>query len=228
MNNETVEKNKKEIVQIIENTIDKGANYIIRSMPVNKHIKEILINIKQVLKEGDFSSMIKVALISSINEAKGYLNDKNSDLNNIEKMVNMAFDGGITSSINIGIDMIENTNKYGNLFCNYIEDFFVKLKGFISSKEFKSKVYLGVSKCLNKVDNFKKICDDWYNAYDNFNIESIKEIANKLNKMKKKVSFDTNCINENSMIQNVTELVSRNKKKLTSTQFAICAEVEKI
>lgn len=228
MNNEIIEKNKKEIVQIIENTIDKGANYIIRSMPVNKHIKELLTNTKQALKEGDLTSVIKVALISSINEARGYLNDKSDSLSNIEEMVNMAFDGGITSSINVGIDMIENTKKYGNLFYNYIEDFFSKLKGFVTSKEFKSKVYLGVSKCLNKVDNFKKICSDWYNAYDDFNIDSIKEIATKLNKMKTKVSFDTNCINENSIIQNVTELVSRNKKKLTSTQFAICAEVEKI
>lgn len=228
MNNEIVEKNKKEIIRIIENTIDKGANYIIRSMPVNKHIKEILVNIKQVLNDGDLSSVIKVALVSSINEAKGYLNDKNNDLNNIENMVNMAFDGGITSSINIGIDMIENTKKYGHLFYNYIEDFFVNLKGFIVSKEFKNKVYCGVSKCLNKVDNFKKICSDWYNAYDDFNIDSIKEIATKLNKMKAKVSFDTSCMNENSIIQNVTELVSRNKKKLTSTQFAICTEVEKI
>lgn len=227
MNNEVIEKNKKEIIQIIENTIDKGANYIIKSMPVNKHIKEILINVKQALKESDFSNVIKVALISSINEAKGNFK-LNSDLNNIEDMVDLAFDGGITSSLKIGIDMIENTKKYGNLFYNYIEDFFLNLKGFIVSKEFKSKVYLGVSKCLNKVDNFKKVCSDWYSAYDNFNIDSIKEIATKLNKMKGKVSFDTNCMNENSIIQNVTELVSRNKKKLTSTQFVICAEVEKI
>lgn len=227
MNNEIIEKNKKEIIQIIENTIDKGANYIIKSMPVNKHIKEILISVKQALKESDFSNVIKVALISSINEAKGSLK-LNNDLNNIEDMVDLAFDGGITSSLKIGIDMIENTKKYGNLFYNYIEDFFLNLKGFIVSKEFKSKVYLGVSKCLNKVDNFKKVCSDWYSAYDSFNIDSIKEIATKLNKMKGKVSFDTNCMNENSIIQNVTELVSRNKKKLTSTQFAICAEVEKI
>lgn len=228
MNNEIIEKNKKEITQIIENTIDKGANYIIRSMPVNKHIKEILINTKQALKEESLTGVIKVALVSSINEAKGFLNEKGNDLNNIEEMVNLAFDGGVTSSINVGIDMIENTKKYGNLFYNYIEDFFVKLKGFVTSKEFKSKVYLGVSKCMNKVDNFKQICSDWYDAYDDFNIDSIKEIATKLNKMKGKVSFDSNCINENSIIQNVTELVSRNKKKLTSTQFAICAEVEKI
>ncbi len=228
MNNEIMEKNKKEIVQIIEKTIDKGANYIIKSMPINKHIKEILIDIKQCLKEDDFINVIKVALVSSIKEGKEYLGIKDKNLSNIENMVDIAFNGGITTSINLGVDIIENTKKYGHLFYNYIEDFFVNLKRFISSKEFKNKVYCGVSKCLNKVDDFKKTCSDWYEAYDSFNIDSIKEIATKLNKMKGKVSFDTNCINENSIIQNVTELVSRNKKKLTGTQFAICAEVEKI
>ena len=46
--------------------------------------------------------------------------------------------------------------------------------------------------------------------------------------MKKKVSFDNNCVSENTIIQNVTELVSRENKKLTSLQFDICSNVEKI
>ena len=64
--------------------------------------------------------------------------------------------------------------------------------------------------------------------YDKFDLKDIKDIAGKLNKLKKKVSFDNNCISENSIIQNVTELVSRKKGKLTQTQFDICKNLEKI
>ena len=72
------------------------------------------------------------------------------------------------------------------------------------------------------------MCNDWYDAYDKFDLNNIKEIAGKLNKMRKKVSFDSNCISENTIIQNVTELVSRKNGKLTQTQFDICKNLEKI
>lgn len=49
-----VEKNKEELMNIILNIIDKGANYVIKGMPVNEHIKEVLIDVKKVLKQGDF------------------------------------------------------------------------------------------------------------------------------------------------------------------------------
>ena len=42
-----IEKNKEEIQNIILSIIDKGANYVIKGMPVNKHIKEVLIEIKK-------------------------------------------------------------------------------------------------------------------------------------------------------------------------------------
>ena len=78
------------------------------------------------------------------------------------------------------------------------------------------------------MDNFKELCNDWYDAYDNFNLKDIGDIAGKLNKMKTKVQFDTNCINENTIIQNMTELVNRRKKKLTPFQLDICSNLEEI
>ncbi len=228
MNKEEIEINKNEIAEIVINILDKGSNYIIKSMPINEHIKEILCNVKVALKEKDFKNMVKVAISSSITEGAQALGVRKEGISSIEEMIDASFEGGITKSINIGVDMIEQVKKYGNLFYNYIEDFFTRLRGFIDSKEFKNKVYSCVSKCLNKVDNFKEMCNDWYDAYDEFNISSLKEIASKLNKMKGQVGFDQNCISENSIIQNITEFVSKNNKKLTKTQFDIYSELEKV
>ena len=199
--NEEIEKNKEEVINIISNILDKGSNYVIKSMPINSHIKEILIDVKKVIKDKEFSQILKVAV---------------------------SFNGGLTNAINLGIDVISVAKKYGNIFGNYIEDFFSNLKNFVSSTEFKKKVYNSINKCIDKVDNFKELCNDWYDAYDNFNLKDIGDIAGKLNKMKTKVQFDTNCINENTIIQNMTELVNRRKKKLTPFQLDICSNLEEI
>ncbi len=224
----TIEKNKEEIIGIITKIISKGSNYIIRAMPVNEHIKDILSDIKGALDEGEFKNILKVAVSSSIAEGLGLIGIKEDELENIDKMIETAFEGGLAKSINIGIDMVENAKKYGHLFYNYIEDYFDNLKSFVLSKDFKAKVYTGITKCLDKVETFKDMCNEWYDAYDKFNLTDIKDIAGKLKKMKKNVSFDNSCISENTIIQNVTELVARKNKKLTKTQFDICSNLEKL
>ncbi len=226
--NEEIEKNKEEVINIISNILDKGSNYVIKSMPINSHIKEILIDVKKVIKDKEFSQILKVAVSSSIKEGMEISKVSEKNIKEIGKIVDTAFNGGLTNAINLGIDVISVAKKYGNIFGNYIEDFFSNLKNFVSSTEFKKKVYNSINKCIDKVDNFKELCNDWYDAYDNFNLKDIGDIAGKLNKMKTKVQFDTNCINENTIIQNMTELVNRRKKKLTPFQLDICSNLEEI
>lgn len=223
-----VEKNKEEVLDMINNVIDKGANYVIKSMPVNTHIKDILLDVKKVIKDKEFSQILKVALTSSINEGLNAIGVSDEDLKEINKVVDTALQGGLTNSINIGLDIVSTAKKYGNIFYNYIEDFFTGLKSFISSVEFKKKLYSSLEKCLDKVDNFKELCNDWYDAYDSFNMEDIKNIAGKLNKMKNKVWFNNNCLTENTIIQNITEFVDRKKQKLTKTQFEIFSNLDEI
>ena len=154
-------------------------------MPVNEHIKDILSDIKGALDEGEYKNILKVAVSSSIAEGLGLIGIKEDELENIDKMIETAFEGGLAKSINIGIDMVENAKKYGHLFYNYIEDYFDNLKSFVLSKDFKAKVYTGITKCLDKVETFKDMCNEWYDAYDKFNLTDIKDIAGKLKKMKK-------------------------------------------
>ena len=63
-----IEKNKEKLKEILLKIINKGSNYVIRGMPINNHIKEILINTKEALKEEDFNNVIKIAITSSIKE----------------------------------------------------------------------------------------------------------------------------------------------------------------
>ena len=227
-NKQEVKRNKEELKNILIKTIDKGGNYIIKAMPVNKHIKDILSDVKECITDGEFKDIVSTAIESSLKEGKEILGLTDRELKYINKMINTAFAGGLTKNINIGVATIENVKKYGNLFYNYIEDFFESLKSYIASTGFEERVNIAVSKCLNKVDEFKKICTNWYTAYDKFDLNNISSIADKLNKMKNKVEFNDKCVSENTIIQNVTELVRQNKKKLTKNQFDICANLDKI
>lgn len=226
--NEEIEKNKEEVVSIVNNVLDKGANYVIKSMPINAHIKEVLLEIKKVIKEKEFTQILKVALSSSLKEGMETTGVREGSFKEIGQVVDTAFKGGFTNAINAGIDIVGAAKKYGNIFYNYIDEFFGKLKSFVQSIEFKKKIYSSIEKCLDKIDAFKELCNDWYDAYDTFNLKELGNIAGKLNKLKNKVSFDTNCVNENSIIQNITELVSRRKQKLTKTQLDICTNLEEI
>ena len=227
-NKQEIKRNKEEIKNILIKTIDKGGNYIIKAMPVNKHIKDILSDVKECITDGEFKDIVSTAIESSLKEGKEILGLTDRELKYINKMINTAFAGGLTKNINIGVAAIENVKKYGNLFYNYIEDFFESLKSYIASTGFEERVNIAVSKCLNKVDEFKKICSNWYTAYDKFDLNNISSIADKLDKMKNKVEFNDKCVSENTIIQNVTELVRQNKKKLTKNQFDICANLDKI
>ena len=100
-----VEKNKEELMNIILNIIDKGANYVIKGMPVNEHIKEVLIDVKKVLKQGDFLKILNTALTSSIKEGLEIAGVPEKNISEINKMVEAAFKGGLSNCINIGIDI---------------------------------------------------------------------------------------------------------------------------
>lgn len=227
-NKQEIKRNKEELKNILIKTIDKGGNYIIKSMPVNKHIKDILSDVKECITDGEFKNIVSTAIESSLKEGKEILGLTDRELKHINKMINTAFTGGLTKNINIGVATIENIKKYGNLFYNYIEDFFESLKAYIASTGFEERVNIAVSRCLNKVDEFKQICSNWYTAYDKFDLNNLTNLADKLDKLKDKVGFNDKCVSENTIIQNVTELVKQNKKKLTKNQFDICANLDQI
>ena len=103
-----------------------------------------------------------------------------------------------------------------NVYDVYIKDFFDKTRDFIKSNEFLNKINIRMNKCIEKINNFKEVCKEWYNAYDKFDLESINNIANTLNKKRNNVSFNAECINQNNVIQNMTRLINNKKDKIIS------------
>ncbi len=220
-----IEKNKEEVKDIIKQIIDKGANYAIKSIPINEHVKEILRDVKKSLEEDEFNQVLKIAITSSINEGLEIIGMKKSDLKKIDKMVDVAFKGGLQTSINLGIDIISASKRVGNLFGKYIDDFYKSVKGFISSPVFENKVNNNIAKCINKVNKFKTLCKNWYDAYDKLDMDKINTLASQMKKQKYTIAFDNDCLNQNNIIQNITEIVKVKNDKLTKNQLDIVKEL---
>lgn len=215
------ESNKDELINIIKNILSKGAAYAIKSLPVGDHIKEVLRDIKKALDEKEFEQILNVALASSINQGMEVLGITQHDIKTIGDLSETAMEGGLQNNINIGIDVVEKIKSVGNIFGTYIKDFFKKIKNFVSGREFKKKLEIAVERCMQKVEEFKSLCSQWHIAYDALNLPEIESIAKILKRDKYKVSFDDECQTENSFIQNITEVVSRNRTKLTKNQYEI-------
>lgn len=218
-------KNRNEFTNIVGNVIDKGANYVIRGMPINNHIKDILIDVKDSIKTKDFNEILKTAVNSSIREGLEILSFPKSILSDISKIKDIAINGGLVEGLCAGIEIISKKFVDKNVYDVYIKDFFDKTRDFIKSNEFLNKINIGMNKCIEKINNFKEACKEWYNAYDKFDLESINNIANTLNKKRNNVSFNAECINQNNVIQNMTRLINNKKDKLSELQMQICSSI---
>ena len=216
-----------EFENIVKNAIDKGAEFIIKASPLNPHIKDILIDVKDALKTKDFKEILKTAVNSSIREGIEILNLPKTTLKNITNIANSAFKGGLPLAINTTLDIFIKKKYNGNIFFNYISSFASELKSFVNSRSFKDRVTSGVNKVTNNIENFKELCQNWHNSYNNKNldIEKINQIALDIKKKSKELKNFADCIRENNVIQNMTELINSKKDKLSDTQLEICSSL---
>lgn len=225
---EKIEANKEELINIILNLLDKGANYSIRTMIVDKSMKDLLTSVKKAFTNSDFKEIIKTAINGALKDGLESKNVKEKELENIDTMAEVAFSGGLPQFINLGIEIATAAKKYKNIFSNYIEEFVGRVKTYAMSTEFKRKVGRAVEKCLNKVEKFKELCALWYNAYDNLNVSDIENIANNIKQLKASVKFDGECLNQNDVIQNMTQIISKKKKRISKSRREVYDNLQEI
>ena len=232
---EDIDMNNEEINNLIIGLLDKGANYSIKSMSVGEQLKELLLDVKKSMQDEEFKELLNSAINSSLREGldiKNYndydfeedddeneidenlgLSKKKINLNDISTAIKIAFEGGLPQLINLVIEMVTASKKKNNIFSNYIDEFVCRIKTYVQSEEFKKKVNRGVLKCSDKVE---------------LNIEQIKEIAKELKEMKNKVKFDNECLNENEIIQNITDIITKKGEKVSKSRIDIYDNLHEI
>ena len=215
-----IENVKLEFGNIVRNIVDRGADYVIKAMPINDHIKDILSDVKNSFKTKGFKDLVKTAVNSSIREGLEILSLPKNVISNIDKVKDIAIKGGLTNAICAGIEIVLKKNL--NINTDIVKDFIDKMKGFINNKAFINKIDQGIKKCSSRVDKFEKMCDEWYQAYREFDLDKINQISSKLNNSVKNVKFNKDSVKSNNIIQNLTEFVNNKKDRLTEMQYQAC------
>ena len=202
--------------------VNKGADYVIKAMPVNDHIKDILIDVKKSLETKEFKQIIKTAVSSSIDEGLELISAPKNVIQDITKVKDIAIKGGLKEGICAAIDIVTNKYLKNNIYYSIIKDFINKTKDFVFNKSFNIKMENGVKSILDKADKFKEKCNEWYKYYENLDFDNMNLLAKSLNRERSKVANDLECIKENNVIQNIMKLVNNKRDKLSNMQLQIC------
>lgn len=208
--------------KVIFNVIDKGSDYILKAMPIQENLKDVLIDVRNSFKTKDFSKIIETAVNSSIREGIEFLTSPASVLKDLNKIKEVANKGGLKQALITGIDILTDKNIKNNLFGDVIKKFVEEVKTMILSNKFNIKVDEEIKKINLKQENFKSLCTDWYKAYDKLDIENINKLSKEINDKQKSYVYSSDVLKSARTIQNITEFVNNKKDKLSANQLDIC------
>jgi len=213
---------KNELGKVVSNTLDKVCSYTIKAMPIPDSFKDILYDIKDSLKTKDFKEIIKMAVNSSVREGLEILGINKENIQNIKDVTEVAIKGGLMEGVKAGIDILAKKYLDGNIVGDFVYEFFNTIKNSPLNKSFNQKINLALDNVLKNKDKFFDMCNQFKEAYENFDIDKINDLAKSIKGKYKVTNYDRECISENKVIQNITMLVNSKKEKLTDAQLQLC------
>jgi len=213
---------KNQLGKVLTNTIDKAATYTIKAMPIPDGFKDVLYDVKEAFKSKDFKEIVNTAVSSSLREGLEALGLDKSQIKSISELKDIAQKGGLMYGIKAGIEIVAKKYLKNNIVGNYVYDFFNRLKDAPLSTAFVDKVEGSISKITEAKEDFLSKCNEFKEAYENFDLDRISILAKDVEKSFKNVKQDIECIRKNKTIQNIFTLVNNKKEKLTDAQLKLC------
>lgn len=213
---------KNELGKVVSNTLDKVCSYTIKAMPIPDSFKDILYDIKDSFKTRDFKEIIKTAVNSSVREGLEILGLSKKDIKNIKDVTNVAIKGGLMEGIKASVDIVAKKYLNSNIVGDFVYSFFNTIKDSPLNKSFINKINTTLDKVLKNRDEFFDMCNQFKEAYENFDMDKINYIAKNINNKIKITNYDRECISENKIIQNIVMLLNSKKEKLSEAQLQLC------
>ncbi len=213
---------KGQLSKIVTNTVDKVATYTIKAMPIPEGFKDVLYDVKDAFKTKDFKEIITTVVNSSVREGLEILGLDKTSIKSLKEVKEIAEKGGLIYGVKAGVEIIAKKYLRNNIVSDYIYDFFDKLKDSPFTNDFSEKLEGSIRKIEELKDKFLDKCEEFKQAYENFDVEKIKNLANEVEESFKNVKLDKECIRKNKTIQNISMLVSNKNSKLTDAQLQLC------
>lgn len=218
-------KEKQAFDKIVLNVIDKGTDYILKAMPIQENIKDILIDVKKSFKTKDFAKIVQTAVTSSLREGLEIIGTPINIIKDINKVKDASFKGGLRQGLVAAIDIVADKYLRGNILGDTVAKFIGDTKDFINSKRFNIKIDEDIRKIASRQEKFKVLCNDWYKAYDKMDLPSLNEIAKQISCKQKTSVINNDIMKAAKIILNMTEFVNNKKDKLSTTQIDVCKSI---
>lgn len=208
--------------KIVVNVIDKGTDYILKAMPIQENVKDILLDVKKSFKTKDFNKIVQTALTSSLREGLEVIGAPVSVVKDLNKIKDIALKGGLRQALVTGVDIISDKYISGNILGDTVTKFMKEVKDFINSKRFSMKIDEDILKAINKQEKYKVLCSKWYKAYDQMDLDSLNKIAKEISSKQKTNIINNELLKSSNVILNMTEFVNNKKDKLSVAQLDVC------
>ena len=215
-------KEKQAFDKIVVNVIDKGTDYILKAMPIQENVKDILLDVKKSFKTKDFTKIVQTAVTSSIREGLEIIGTPINVIKDINKIREAAFKGGLRQALVASIEIFTNKYLKGNILGDVVAKFIEETKDFVNSKRFAIKIDEDIRKVALKQEKFKVLCSEWYKAYDKMDLPTLNNIAKEISSKQKTSIINTDIMKASKIILNMTEFVNNKKDKLSLTQLDVC------
>lgn len=205
-NNYDIELGEKELTGIIATTIDRGSDYIIKSLPIADAYKDILVDIKEHFKDKGFKDLIKTVVNSSIREGMEIIGIPQKSIKNLTGLEKTCEKGGLNLTLQGIIGVVENDVLKDRIMGDYVYDYFNKMKEYVLSNKFLEKIRSSVNRYDVKSQHFIDKCDKWYNEYEKGNYDLMLDTYDSLRKNYSNVRNNSKCKEEYDIINNLTKL----------------------
>ena len=217
-----INKETKLFSKSVESIIEKGAVYVLKAMPIQENVRDILIDITKSLKTKKFSNIVQTAVTSSVREGLEFLETPISIIKDVKKVVDISKKGGLREALCSAIDITFNKYIKNNLLSDVIGEYRDDIKSFINSKEFDRQLSKATNLIEMKQQGIMGVIDNWKKCYEDSNINDLKLNFEKLKKSTKIINRVPDLKNEFNFINNVMEFVNNKQYKLTPIQLEFC------
>ena len=169
--------NKENFDKIIESILKNAIDYGMKSLEINKDFNGVFKSVKDIEKSKELKDIVKSSVNISLSQALENQKGNINILKNLNNFKEMTLKGGLRFLLTAGVEILFSKVSKLNLFRPIVEKLTQNIKNFIMSNSFIQKLNSGINKILNKTNEYKKMCENWYKAYDEFNIDLINDIA---------------------------------------------------
>lgn len=211
--------------KITEKALLSGIEYAFKALDCNTETKNSIMEVKKVFKEQRYKNLLGVAVDASLKLGLEIAKKKFPVLKSLDAFKDISLKGGLSNFLSATVDVVENKYLKGNLITTEIKSFLNDVKAFLKGNAFVVKIEQGINNVKNKISKFKELCNNWYSAYEKFDIREINDVAKKVAQKTSSVSGFSESVRENSIIQNMTKLINSKMDKLSKTQLEICSNL---